>query len=493
MGVEHIEFSWAEELFRLGATIAQETPAEVQRRILLHTATGFKAASGSLALLQDDTQTLIIVAGVDLPPHIIGHRIRCGEGIIGRVAASHDPLLLEGDISKDPRFCAVVGLRVRPRPGSAICWPLQFDNRLVGVLTLNRPVGAAAFTAEDIHCGQAAVNLMALVVDNARLQARQYEQIQALKVMNVEMADMNQRLEDAQSQLMQSEKMAAVGQLAAGGAHEINNPVCYVSSNLCTLENYVVNLISLINAYTEIESLLPAHERVSAIQEVKQKIDLGYVTDDISDLLQESQEGLKRVRQIVQDLKDFSHVDSGKWAWSDLRKGIDSTLNIVHNEIKYKTQVVKEYGDIPEVECCLSQLSQVFMNLLVNAAQAMKERGTIWVRTGHQENMVWVEIEDTGKGIPPEHLNRIFDPFFTTKPVGQGTGLGLSLSYGIVKKHGGRIDVSSVVDKGTCFRLWLPLQKPTVGDVVVVVLFVCLWCFFVVCFWCCVLLFVALL
>src|SRR3569833_1900362 len=121
MGVEHIEFSWAEELFRLGATFAQETPAEVQRRILLHTATGFKAASGSLARLQDDTQTLIIVAGVDLPPHIIGHRIRCGEGIIGRVAASHEPLLLEGVISKDPRYSAEVGRRGRPRPGAAVC------------------------------------------------------------------------------------------------------------------------------------------------------------------------------------------------------------------------------------------------------------------------------------------------------------------------------------------------------------------------------------
>lgn len=469
MGGEQIAFSWVEELFRLGAVIAHEGPTEVQRRILLHTTRGFNAASGSLALLQEDGETLVIVAGVDLPPHIIGHRIHRGEGIIGRVAASGEPLLLEGDISKDPNYSADVAERERPRPGSAICWPLRLENRLVGVLTLNRPVGVPAFSAEDIQSGQTVINLMALVVDNARLQTTQQQQIATLKVMNAEMAAMNQRLEEAHTQLMQSEKMAAVGQLAAGVAHEINNPVGYVSSNLCTLENYVVNLISLINAYTEIESLLPAHERVSAIQELKQKIDLGYVTDDISDLLQESQEGLKRVRQIVQDLKDFSHVDSGKWAWADLHKGIDSTLNIVHNEVKYKTQVIKEYGDIPEVECCLSQLNQVFMNLLVNAAQAMKERGTIWVRTGHEDNMVWVEIEDTGKGIPPEHLHRIFDPFFTTKPVGQGTGLGLSLSYGIVKKHGGRIEVSSVVDKGTRFRLWLPLQKPTaLGDVAAV-------------------------
>lgn len=460
MDSEHIAFSWVEELFRLGAAIACEGSAEVQRRILLHTTRGFQAASGSLALLQEDGETLAIVAGVDLPAHVIGHRIRCGEGIIGRVAASREPLLLAGDISKDPNYSASVGKRESPRPGSAICWPLQLENRLVGVLTLNRPVGVPGFTAEDIQRGQTVINLMALVVDNARLQISQQQQITALQVMNAEMAAMNQRLEEAHTQLMQSEKMAAVGQLAAGVAHEINNPVGYVSSNLCTLENYVVNLISLVNAYSEVEPLLAGQEAIEAIQSMKQKMDLGYLTDDISDLLQESQEGLKRVRQIVQDLKDFSHVDSGKWVWADLHKGLDSTLNIVHNEIKYKTQVIKEYGDLPEIECCLSQLNQVFMNLLVNAAQAMKERGTIWVRTGREDDMVWIEIEDTGKGIPPEHLNRIFDPFFTTKPVGQGTGLGLSLSYGIVKKHGGRIEVHSVLDKGTRFSVWLPLQKP---------------------------------
>ena len=457
---EHIAFSWVEELFRLGAAIACEGSAEVQRRILLHTTRGFQAASGSLALLQEDGETLAIVAGVDLPEHIIGHRIRCGEGIIGRVAASREPLLLAGDITKDPNYSASVGKRESPRPGSAICWPLQLENRLVGVLTLNRPIGVPEFTTEDIQHGQTVINLMALVVDNARLQISQQQQIAALQVMTAEMTAMNQRLEEAHNQLMQSEKMAAVGQLAAGVAHEINNPVGYVSSNLCTLENYVVNLISLINAYSELDPVLPDHEVVKAIQDMKQKMDLGYLTDDISDLLQESQEGLKRVRQIVQDLKDFSHVDSGKWAWADLHKGLDSTLNIVHNEIKYKTQVIKEYGDLPEIECCLSQINQVFMNLLVNAAQAMKERGTIWLRTGREGNMAWVEIEDTGKGIAPDHINRIFDPFFTTKPVGQGTGLGLSLSYGIVKKHGGHIEVHSEIDKGTRFRVWLPLQKP---------------------------------
>ncbi|MDH4284272.1 MAG: ATP-binding protein, partial [Gallionellaceae bacterium] len=160
-------------------------------------------------------------------------------------------------------------------------------------------------------------------------------------------------------------------------------------------------------------------------------------------------------------LKDFSHVDAGEeWHYSDLRKGLDSTLNIVHNEIKYKADVVKEYGELPEVECLSSQLNQVFMNLLVNATHAIEERGTITIRTGQQGEEVWMEVADTGKGIKPEHLTKIFDPFFTTKPVGKGTGLGLSLSYSIVQKHHGRIEVESEVGKGTTFRVWLPVKQP---------------------------------
>lgn len=459
MDTKQLEFSWVEELFRLGAAIAKECPAEVQRRILLHTVTGFQAESGSLALLQDDGDTLVIVASVDLPPDVVGRVIPRGVGIIGRVAQEGVPLLLEGDITKDPRYRGAAAERARPRPGSAICWPLQLEKRLMGVLTLNRPQGAASFTHDDIQRGEAMINLLALVVDNARLQARQRQQIERLEALNAELVSMHQRLEDAHRQLMQSEKMAAVGQLAAGVAHEINNPVGYVSSNLFTLHSYVEDLLRLIDTYAGFESLLPG-DAAAAIGELKNKIDLGYLKGDIADLVRESQEGIARVRQIVQDLKDFSHVDSGKWEWADLHKGLDSTLNIVHNEIKYKCQIIKEYGNLPEIECCLSQINQVFMNLLVNAAHAMDKQGTIWLRSGVADGAVWIEVEDTGKGIPPEHLSRIFDPFFTTKPVGKGTGLGLSLSYGIVTKHGGRIEVNSTVGEGTCFRVYLPLRRP---------------------------------
>ncbi len=279
---------------------------------------------------------------------------------------------------------------------------------------------------------------------------RQYQQLEAL----------HRQLQEAQGQLLQSEKLASIGQLAAGVAHEINNPIGYVHSNLGSLENYIRDLFSIIEVYEAAERKLAAEtEACAEVAEIRRRLDLPYLKEDIPVLMNESREGITRVRKIVQDLKDFSRLDSSPdWQKADLHRGLDSTLNIVQNEIKYRAEVVRDYGDIPEVECLPSQLNQVFMNLLVNAAHAIEgPRGTITVRTGCSGDDVWVEVSDTGKGIPEDVLVRIFDPFFTTKPVGQGTGLGLSLAYGIVQKHNGRIEVSSEVGKGTTFRITLPV------------------------------------
>jgi len=275
------------------------------------------------------------------------------------------------------------------------------------------------------------------------------------------LTELNRKLSAAQEQLVQSEKLASIGQLAAGVAHEINNPVGYIFSNIGTLEKYLVSVFRMLEAYEECETQLagtPAAERLAAL---RAEVELEYLKEDIPTLMNETREGVERVRKIVQDLKDFSHVDARRaWEWTDLHKGIDSTLNIVNNEIKYKADVVKEYGVLPEVLCLPSELNQVFMNLLVNAAHAItKERGTLVVRSGTAGAEVWVEVEDDGCGIAGENLKRIFDPFFTTKPVGKGTGLGLSLSYGIVKKHGGRIEVDSEVGRGTRFRVTIPIQQ----------------------------------
>jgi signal transduction histidine kinase len=189
---------------------------------------------------------------------------------------------------------------------------------------------------------------------------------------------------------------------------------------------------------------------------MKQDIGLDDIRMDLDDLFKESREGLQRVKHIVQNLKDFSRPGGTQKEMADLEQGLDSTLNVAWNEIKYKADVVKEYAGIPELYCLPSQINQVFLNLLINAAHAIEGKGTIVVRTGHDEKVVWVEIEDTGSGIAPEHLDHIFEPFFTTKPVGKGTGLGLSIVYGIVQSHQGTIDVKSVVGSGTTFRVTLP-------------------------------------
>ena len=265
------------------------------------------------------------------------------------------------------------------------------------------------------------------------------------------------KLGEAQSQLLQSEKMASIGVLAAGVAHEINNPIGFVNSNLGSLQRYTADMLRLLDAYAAREAgMSPADRR--EIDQIKKEIDAEYLREDCGSLLAESLEGLDRVKRIVKDMKDFSHVDGGARQHADLESGLDSTLNVVWNEIKYKAEVSKEYGRIPSVECFPSQLNQVFMNLLINAAHAIEGRGRITVRTGHDEQWVWVEIEDTGKGIEPALLGRIFEPFFTTKPVGQGTGLGLSVSYGIVQKHGGLIEVKSELGVGTVFKVSLPRQ-----------------------------------
>jgi len=280
-----------------------------------------------------------------------------------------------------------------------------------------------------------------------------------LEVRREEQRVLIEKLEAARNQAMQAEKLASIGQLAAGVAHEINNPIGFVLSNFKSLERYVADIFNVIAAYEAAEALLPGGPQLSILRQAKETAELDFVKEDIKQLLVESCDGLDRVKRIVQDLKDFSRVGENGWQTADLVRGLESTLNVVRNEVKYKAEVVKRYGAMPEIECMPSQLNQVFMNLLVNAAHAIANQGTITIGSGTVGEEVWVAVSDTGSGIPPDVLGRIFDPFFTTKPVGQGTGLGLSLSYSIVRRHGGRIEVESEVGVGTTFRVWLPIRQ----------------------------------
>jgi len=269
------------------------------------------------------------------------------------------------------------------------------------------------------------------------------------------------KLAQAHNQMLQSEKMASIGHLAAGVAHEINNPIGFVNSNLGALRRYMEGLLVIVDAYAAVEDLLPAGTDREPIETAKRAVDLAYLKTDLADLLQETGDGIARVRRIVQDLKDFSQAEQGAWEPADLHTGLESTLNLANNEIGHKAKVVREYGDLPLIRCLPAQLNQVFMNLLVNAAQAIEGQGVIHVRTGVAGEEVWVEIADTGTGIPAALLTRIFDPFFTTRPVGKGAGLGLSICYGIVRAHGGRIEVRSEEGLGATFRVLLPIGAET--------------------------------
>lgn len=299
---------------------------------------------------------------------------------------------------------------------------------------------------------------------NARLEddLRQRQLADAeLRQQNAKLTELNEKLSMAQQQLVQSEKLASIGQLAAGVAHEINNPIGYIFSNFGTLQSYLDQLFDMLQLYREAEGQT-GPEVVARLKDMRETIDLDFLREDIPVLMSESKEGIARVRHIVQDLKDFSRVDdSQEWVWANLHAGIDSTLNIVSNEVKYKADVVKQYGDLPDIECLPSQLNQIIMNLVVNAAHAIGDkRGQITIRTGIVDaDAVWIEVQDNGSGISKENVSRIFDPFFTTKAIGKGTGLGLSLSYGIVQKHRGSIEVDTEIGRGTTFRIVLPVRQ----------------------------------
>jgi signal transduction histidine kinase len=275
-----------------------------------------------------------------------------------------------------------------------------------------------------------------------------------------ELVRVNQKLAQTQLQLLQSEKMASIGQLAAGVAHEINNPIGFVKSNLGSLAQYVDDLLDIASAYTAAEGQLGASAGSSfaGVHQRKRSADYDFLLSDVKQLMDDSREGVARVSKIVQNLKDFSRAGDDNWQWSDLHLGLESTIGVVWHQLKNKAEVIREYASLPKVYCLSSQINQVILNLLVNAAQAIEQLGHITVRTGTEGEQVWIEVQDDGCGIEQKSLARIFEPFYTSKPVGQGTGLGLSIAWGIVERHQGQILVQSEPQKGSCFRVVLPVQ-----------------------------------
>jgi signal transduction histidine kinase len=289
--------------------------------------------------------------------------------------------------------------------------------------------------------------------------ARKYKE--DLENRNVELARRKAELERVQAQLVHSEKMASLGQLAAGVAHELNNPAGFILGNMSALPEYVRRLEKVLSTYEE-ASLSPADSGLVAA--AKLEVDYNHILGDLNSIATDSLSGAERIKEIVQNLRLFSRLDEAELKEVDIHEGIESTIRLLS---KYFTSpsigLRRIYGNLPRINCYAGQLNQVWMNLLVNAAQAIGERsGEVSIKTSPQEQTVAVSVSDTGSGIAPEHITRIFDPFFTTKPVGEGTGLGLSISHGIVARHGGTLTVESLQGRGTTFNVVLPVRPELV-------------------------------
>ncbi|AMV71169.1 hypothetical protein JCM30471_30070 [Desulfuromonas carbonis] len=381
----------------------------------------------------------------------------------------------------------------------AMVAPLVVGNRPIGVMGVSREPGQRAFDPEDFEIYKALVSFLAIATENARLTRdlrkskeiveeysvtleakvrertleleQRHSELQAahsrLVQTTANLEQSNRQLRETRDRLISQEKMASLGVVAAGVAHEINNPIGFINSNLETLGDYFTDLNRYLRVSHDTLAVFAAgrdpQAQLAELRRALEDLDLDFLLDDIPKLVGESRQGIARVSKIVLDLKVFSRQDNWEMVSADVNKALESALTIAWNQLKYKTEVKKELAELPPVLCAPNRLSQVFLNLLVNAAQAIETKGVVRLRSRALKDKVRVIVADTGCGIPAQLRKRILDPFFTTKRPGEGTGLGLSLTYEIVQRHGGRLRVRSLPGKGTCMVVELPLQRAAAG------------------------------
>ena len=435
----------------------------------------FHAEACSILLLDSKTDELAFTVALgEKGEEVKEFRVKRGQGIAGWVLEHGKPLLISNAV-EDDRFFKGVDNKTGFKTTTMIAVPLIVKGKTVGVIEVINKVDGRLFNEGDEETLIMMSGQIAIAIDNAKMtkdlkeSKRKIEDYSKnLETMvgkrTKELEEANVELKSTQAQLLQTEKLSSLGQLAAGVAHEINNPIGFINSNLRTLGEYVGDLISIYEKSEAVIDTFLKKDRNSFSVKLrdftnsKKMIDFDFIKKDANQLIEESKDGAYRVFKIVRDLRDFSRADDADRKFINIHGAIDSTINIVWNEIKFKAEIEKDYGDLPEVECLPIQLNQVFMNLLMNAAQAIDDKGIITIRTYAQKDKVFVEISDNGCGIPPENLSKLFDPFFTTKEPGKGTGLGLSVSYNIIKTHKGEFRVKSDPGEGTTFIIELPIS-----------------------------------
>ncbi|MGH7389278.1 MAG: ATP-binding protein [Candidatus Rokuibacteriota bacterium] len=351
---------------------------------------------------------------------------------------------------------------------SFVMVPLRVKERVFGVLVASstRP---GRFGDTDVELLSAVVNHVALAIDRAEsfrtiedlsrgLEDKVRVRTEQLRIAHEELQSAYRDLQHTQMQLIQREKMASVGQLVAGVAHELNNPIGFVFSNVTTLEDFVRRLRAMVETYRGL--VLPAVDR-ERVQARWEELKVDYALRYLDSMIQGIREGAERTRKIVRDLRVFARTQEDVWQAVDLHEELESSLTLLNHLLKDRVRVHRKFGDLPSVECIRSQVDQVFLNLLANAAQAIDGEGDITLETRTENGWAVLTVTDSGRGIPADVIGRIFDPFFTTKPVGEGTGLGLSISYEIVKKHGGEITAVSPPGGGATFTVRLPVSRRT--------------------------------
>jgi histidine kinase len=470
-----------ETLQKVSQTISSEIHLEkLLEKLLTILITSAGAEKGYILLKEDDKIFLEGEAFANTDKVIVLQHIPLGDTkdmahlVINYVLRTNETVTLE-DTGAEELFNSDQYI-IRVHPKSLFCMPLTYQNKLCGILYLENSLITGAFTTERVEllkmlCGQIVISIEnAGLYKNLEEYNRNLEEKVKIRTaeialkneqLNIQTEELHTTLENlrhSQAQLIQSEKMASLGQLVAGIAHEINNPVNFISAGVDSLYTNLGEIKQVLNMYNKI-TINNVDKTLKEIEKLKEKIRYKESVKEITKLIQSIKNGTYRTTEIIKGLRTFSHLDEDLIKTADLHDGLDSTLVLLRNRYKNRIEIVKKYADIPTIECYPDQLNQVFMNVLSNAIDAIENEGVITISTSVKNDQIQITICDTGKGIAENLKDKIFEPFFTTKEVGKGTGLGLSISHGIIEKHKGSITFKSEVGKGSEFIIHLPVSQ----------------------------------